>query len=57
MKSLPLPDREAIFDGMREFFAKADGFEVIERNEELQAQTGTSAPLLIPKTSIFIGFK
>ena len=56
LKSLPITDQGAIFDGIREFFAKADGFEVIERSEELKAQPGTSAPLLISRTRIFISF-
>lgn len=52
--SLPLTDREALFDGMREFFANAGGFEVIERREEFHTPPGTSAPLLIPRTKVFI---
>ena len=50
-------DREAVFNGMRDFFREMPNVEVLEKEEELQERLGSSSGMLIPGTRIFIGIE
>lgn len=56
LQLIPAPDREAFFDGMLEFLSHRKDVEIVRDDEDTRLVKGTSAPLLIPKTRIFIRF-
>lgn len=57
LKSLLITDKEAIFDGMCEVFSRKSGIEIDEASGKSKEKIGASAPLLIPRTRIFIRFE
>lgn len=56
LESIPLPDREAFFDGMLKFLAHQSDVEIFESGDDVQLVTGASAQLMIPGTRVFIRF-
>jgi hypothetical protein len=56
LQSIPAPDREAFFDGLLKFLSLRNDVEIVSDNQDSRLVKGTSAPLLIPKTRIFIRF-
>lgn len=49
-------DKEALFDGMCEFFSRTDGAVIMNIKEESKDRIGATASLLIPGARIFIRF-
>ena len=54
--TIPAPDREAFFTGMVQFLSQRSDVEVVKADEPARLTTGASAPMLIPKTRVFIRF-
>lgn len=57
LETLLVTDKEAIYDGMCEVFSRTSGIKIDKTSEKSKEKIGASAPLLIPRTRIFIRFE